>query len=99
MNSGRADYGPVTEFFGALASPVRAAIVHLLTDRPHNVSEIGGAIGASQPLVSQHLKVLRENGLVRAERVGRTTSYSLIDQHIAHVFLDALAHTQEDSHD
>ncbi|GAA1511642.1 ArsR/SmtB family transcription factor [Nocardioides humi] len=93
------DYGPVTEFFGALASPVRAAVIHLLTERPHTVSEIGAALGASQPLVSQHLRVLRETGLVTTERSGRSTVYSLADDHVAHVFLDALVHTQENTDD
>jgi len=97
MNDGPVDYRPVTEFFGALASPVRAAIVHLLTERPRNVSELGEALGVSQPLVSQHLRVLRETGLVTAQRNGRSTSYELADDHIAHVFLDALIHTQEKS--
>lgn len=99
MSSEVGAYTAVTELFGALASPVRAAIVHLLTERPHNVSELSQALGASQPLVSQHLRVLREHELVVAERVGRTSSYSLADEHIAHIFLDALTHTQESHHD
>ena len=95
MSPAEERYRGVTEFFGALASPVRAAIVHLLTDKPYTVSELGAALGASQPLVSQHLRVLRETGLVQTERRGRSTSYSLTDDHVAHVFLDALTHTQE----
>lgn len=98
MSSVADEYGPVTEFFGALASPVRAAVIHLLTERPHTVSELGAALDASQPLISQHLRVLRETGLVTAERSGRSTVYSLADEHVAHVFLDALTHTQE-THD
>jgi DNA-binding transcriptional ArsR family regulator len=89
-------YAPVTAFFGALASPMRAAIVHLLTERSRTVGQLCDALGASQPLVSQHLRVLRETGLVAAERTGRSTTYSLADAHVAHVFLDAYAHTQEE---
>lgn len=98
MSSDVPDYRPVAELFGALASPVRAAIVHLLTIRPHNVTEIGEALSASQPLVSQHLRVLRETGIVTAERHGRTTAYALADEHVAHIFLDALTHSQEERH-
>jgi ArsR family transcriptional regulator, zinc-responsive transcriptional repressor len=98
MNEG-SGYGPVTEFFGALASPIRAAIVHLLTDQPHTVSQLCEALGASQPLVSQHLRILREADLVVGERVGRSMTYSLADEHVSHVFLDAYVHTQEDPDD
>ena len=93
------EYVSVTEFFGALASPVRAAIVHLLTDRPHTVTELAALLDASQPLISQHLRVLRETGLVGTERVGRSIRYSIADEHVSHVFLDALVHTQENHHD
>jgi ArsR family transcriptional regulator, zinc-responsive transcriptional repressor len=92
-------YAAVTAIFGALASPLRAAIVHLLTERPRTVGQLYDALGASQPLVSQHLRVLRETGLVAAERTGRSTTYSLADEHVAHVFLDAYSHTQEEHHD
>ncbi|WP_203337281.1 ArsR/SmtB family transcription factor [Nocardioides limicola] len=93
--SGDVDYGPVTEFFKALASPVRAAIVHLLTQRPHTVTELSDTLALSQPLVSQHLKVLRDHALVITERQGRHTAYRLADEHVSHVFLDALQHSQE----
>jgi ArsR family transcriptional regulator, zinc-responsive transcriptional repressor len=95
MHQERGDYTAVTEFFGALASPVRAAVVHLLVAGPRTVSELCDALSLSQPLVSQHLRVLRDQSLVTAERIGRHTSYSLADDHVAHVFLDALTHTQE----
>lgn len=48
-------YGPVSEVFAALASPLRSAIVHRLTVREHTVAELVDALGAAQPLVSQHL--------------------------------------------
>ncbi|MDP3968420.1 MAG: metalloregulator ArsR/SmtB family transcription factor [Nocardioides sp.] len=92
-------YNAVTELFGALASPVRAAIVHRLDDGPATVSELCEVLALSQPLVSQHLRVLREAGLVSGERVGRTTAYSLADAHVAHIFRDAYLHTQESSHE
>ena len=92
-------YGGVTELFSALASPVRAAIVHHLTMGEQTVTSLVAQLGISQPLVSQHLRVLRGARLVVTERRGREIAYSLGDDHVAHVFLDALNHSQETHHD
>ena len=89
------DYTAVSELFSALASPVRAAVVHRLTERGWSVTELAEELGVSQPLVSQHLRVLRAARVVTATRTGRTTTYALLDEHVAHVFLDAYSHTLE----
>ena len=86
-------YGAVAELFAALASPVRAAIVHRLTEREQSVLELVEALDASQPLVSQHLARLRHVGLVEGERRGRHVVYSIVDDHVAHILLDALQHS------
>jgi DNA-binding transcriptional ArsR family regulator len=88
-------YRRVTEMFAALASPVRAAIIHLLSVEGHTVSALVDALGISQPLASQHLRTLRTAGLVDVERIGRTSVYRLADEHVAHIFLDALQHSHE----
>lgn len=88
-------YRRVTEIFAALASPVRAAIIDLLSVEGHTVSAIVEALGISQPLASQHLRTLRTAGLVGVERDGRNSVYRLADEHVAHIFLDALQHSRE----
>jgi DNA-binding transcriptional ArsR family regulator len=88
-------YGPVSELFGALASPLRAAIVHRLTTQDHTVAELVDALGAAQPLVSQHLSRLKAAGLVDGQRRGRHIVYRIVDQHVAHIFLDAYQHSSE----
>lgn len=88
-------YRRVTEMFAALASPVRAAIIDLLSVKGHTVSGIVEALSISQPLASQHLRTLRTAGLVQVERDGRTSVYRLADEHVAHIFLDALQHSRE----
>jgi len=50
--------------FAVLAEPTRREILDLLRDRERPVGELVDALGASQPLVSKHLKVLRDAGLV-----------------------------------
>lgn len=102
MNDGPdilADYSVVSDMFGALSSPVRAAIVHRLTSGEETVGGLVQALGLSQPLISQHLRVLRSARLVTSQRRGREVAYSVADEHVAHVFLDAFNHTQEADHD
>ena len=94
-----AEYSDVGEVFAALSSPVRAAIVHRLTEGERTVSQLVDELGLSQPLVSQHLRVLRSARLVATERRGREIAYTLADEHVAHVFLDAFNHTKETTHD
>ena len=79
----------------ALASPHRLAIVRELDGRARCVHELVDALGVSQPLVSQHLRVLRASHLVQAERRGREIAYSLTDDHIAHIAHDAVLHATE----
>jgi len=81
----------------ALAHPVRIGIVRLLADGPHCVHELVGELGLDQPLVSQHLRIMRAAALLSTERHGREVVYSLADTHVAHIVLDAIIHTQEPS--
>ena len=83
------------ELLRALANPHRVRIVDLLATKPMVVGELVDALGADQPLVSQHLKVLRDARLLSAERRGREMLYSLSDDHIAHIVGDAIVHASE----
>lgn len=94
-DDGPSPYEQVSRLFAALSSPARSAIVHLLTEGEHTVGELVEATGLSQPLVSQHLRVLRGAQLVTPHRRGRHVGYSLSDEHVAHVFLDAFHHSKE----
>jgi DNA-binding transcriptional ArsR family regulator len=66
----------------ALADPTRIMLLYILADGPKNVGELGTALDANQPTVSRHLKVLRERGVVSAERLGTTVTYSLADRRV-----------------
>lgn len=65
-----------------LGDPKRVLILYLLGERSHNVTELTAALGVSQPTVSHHLKILRDRGLVVAEREATTVVYSLSDRRI-----------------
>jgi len=83
------------ELFKALASPLRVGIVRELHEAPKCVHELVGALDADQPLVSQHLRVLRGARLIAGDRSGREVLYHLVDDHVAHIVADALTHADE----
>jgi DNA-binding transcriptional ArsR family regulator len=79
----------------ALAAPVRIAIVLQLRDADRCVHELVAALDVAQPLISQHLRVLKTAGVVQGDRRGREVVYRLVDDHLAHIVIDAVAHVQE----
>jgi DNA-binding transcriptional ArsR family regulator len=83
------------ELLRALAAPVRIAIVLQLRESQRCVHELVDALGVPQPLVSQHLKILKAAGVVAGERSGREVLYRLADHHLAHIVVDAVAHAGE----
>ncbi|OBF11827.1 metalloregulator ArsR/SmtB family transcription factor [Mycobacterium sp. ACS4331] len=80
----------------ALAAPVRIAIVLQLRESTRCVHELVDTLGVPQPLVSQHLRILKSAGVVAGERSGREVLYRLVDDHLAHIVVDAVAHAEED---
>jgi DNA-binding transcriptional ArsR family regulator len=63
--------------FAALADPTRRRIVELLAEQPRAAGAIAQEFDMSQPAVSQHLKVLREERLVRVRVDGQKRIYEL----------------------
>ena len=61
----------------ALGDPSRLAIVTSLAERPRAVGELAAVLPISRPAVSQHLKVLKDAGLVSDEAVGTRRVYRL----------------------
>ncbi len=59
----------------ALGDPTRKAVFELLVERPRAVGEIAGVLPVSRPAVSQHLKVLKDAGLVVDRPVGTRRIY------------------------
>ncbi|WGW13905.1 metalloregulator ArsR/SmtB family transcription factor [Saxibacter everestensis] len=83
--------------FKTLASASRLAILAQLRQGPSRVNDLVEALGMSQPLISQHLSVLRLARLVEGKRHGRETLYEVSDLHVTHIVDDALAHVAEKS--
>lgn len=61
----------------ALGDPTRRKIFERLADRPRAVGELAAGLPVSRPAVSQHLKVLKDAGLVSDQRIGTRRIYQV----------------------
>jgi ArsR family transcriptional regulator len=70
------------EICAGLADPNRIMILYALTQNPRNVTELCTELNMPQPLISRHLKVLRERGMVTSKRMGTVIQYALADDRL-----------------
>ncbi|MHB8573733.1 MAG: ArsR/SmtB family transcription factor [Dehalococcoidia bacterium] len=78
---------PNAAVFEAIADPTRRRILDLLAEGESPVLDLAAPFAISRPAVSQHLRVLREAGLVSERRVGRQRLYRLQAEPLAEVDL------------
>lgn len=71
------------EFAKAIADETRQKIMEICCCQQLSVNEIAERIDVAQPTVSHHLKILKQAGLVRAERRGKQILYTLNQQRLA----------------
>lgn len=67
----------MTDIFKALADPTRRQVLQLLHRRPMTAGEIADEFELSKPTMSAHFAVLRQAGLIAADKQGTTITYSL----------------------
>ncbi|OSC39085.1 ArsR/SmtB family transcription factor [Mycobacterium decipiens] len=82
--------GLVVEVFRMLADATRVQVLWSLADREMSVSELAEQVGKPAPSVSQHLAKLRMARLVRTRRDGTTIFYSLENEHVRQLVIDAV---------
>ncbi|ASL08804.1 ArsR family transcriptional regulator [Mycobacterium intracellulare subsp. chimaera] len=80
----------VVEVFRMLADPTRIQVLWALADAELSVNELADRIGKPAPSVSQHLAKLRMARLVRPRRTGTTLFYSLENEHVRQLVVDAV---------
>ena len=73
------------KIFKAISEPVRLEIIEFLHGGERCVCEIFPHVGIVQPLVSRHLKILKDCGLVKERREGNRRLYSVTDSRIFEV--------------
>jgi DNA-binding transcriptional ArsR family regulator len=65
------------DVFAALANPARREVLRLLLEGPRTVNDLASHFDMRRPSVSEHLRVLRDAGLVSERKVGRERHYRL----------------------
>jgi len=72
----------ISTVFHSLADPIRLEIIFYLRDGEKCVCEIVPHLNLIQPLVSRHLKILKDAGVVRCRKDGTKRMYSIVDARI-----------------
>lgn len=68
---------PLTRTLAAVADPTRRTVLQRLAHGPATVGQLAGLVPMSRAAVSQHLRVLRDAGLVRPTSANRLSPYEL----------------------
>ena len=92
-------FSRLAETFRVLSDPTRVKILYLPSQHELCVHDIAELLGASQPTVSHHLRILRFQGLVRSRREGKNIFYSLDDAHVVDLFRCGYDHVSHLSRD
>ncbi len=92
------DLSRLAEMFRLMGDSSRLRIILSCLHQPVSVSDMANQLGLSQPLVSNHLRLLRGARIVRAERRGKQVFYVAADAHIQCVIEDMVAHVAEPAH-
>src|ERR1700688_1852167 len=72
-----------TRVWKALADPTRRRIFEKLANGASQVGDLASGVPVTRSAVSQHLRVLKDAGLVKVERMGRTRIYSVCNDALA----------------
>lgn len=77
---------PSSDVFAAISDPTRRRLLDLLGGGPRPVNELARPFAMTRPAVSQHLRILRDAGLVSARRSGREHYYRLRARRLREVY-------------
>ena len=85
----------LSDFFKVLGDSTRLGILFAIDGAPMCVCDIAGVLGMTKSAVSHQLKVLRQNRLVKYQKVGKNVFYELSDDHVRDIIEKALEHIEE----
>jgi DNA-binding transcriptional ArsR family regulator len=86
----RQNYEENARILKALAHPTRLQLVEIIREKHPCVKIMEEVLGLAQPNISQHLSLLRNIGIVEAERIGNRVCYRIKNQSVLKL-LDSLA--------
>lgn len=85
----------LAEFFKVFGDATRLKILYVLLSAEMCVYDIATVLGMSQSAISHQLRVLKQMGLVKNRREGKTIFYSPADAHIVTILSQGLDHIEE----
>ncbi len=89
------EYSDLSEFFKIFGNPTRLKIISLLAVEDLCVCDICDALELNQTTVSNQLRILRANNVVKYQKEGKMARYSLTDLHIEMIYKVGLEHILE----
>ena len=89
------EYSDLSEFFKIFGNPTRLKIISLLSVEDLCVCDICDALELNQTTVSNQLRILRANNIVKYQKEGKMARYSLTDSHIEMIYKVGLEHILE----
>ena len=89
------EYSDLSEFFKIFGNPTRLKIISLLCVEDLCVCDISEALELNQTTVSNQLRILRANNIVKYQKEGKMARYSLTDAHIEMIYKVGLEHILE----
>ncbi len=90
-----AEFTDLSEFFKIFGNPTRLKIISLLSFEDLCVCDICEALDLNQTTVSNQLRILRANNIVKYQKEGKMARYSLTDLHIEMIYKIGLEHILE----
>jgi DNA-binding transcriptional ArsR family regulator len=85
MKSAITELGPLAKRFKALAHPARLLLLKRLMESERCVSDVEKCLGLSQPNVSQHLRILKDAGIIEGRRERTRVCYRIADDRISRI--------------
>ena len=87
-----ADIEKICNIFRILADPTRMKIVFALMDKSACVNQLLEYCDGTQSAISHQLRILRDNKIVKAKRMGQSVEYSIADSHVREIVEMGVAH-------
>ena len=85
----------LSELFKIFGDSTRIKILFTLLEGERSVNEIAAALNMTQSAISHQLRILKTSRLIKAERNGKLSIYSLADTHVASILSQGLEHVNE----
>lgn len=92
-------FSRIAEFYKILGDPTRCKIIFALLDHEICVCDIANILCMSKSLISHQLSKMKDSGIVKCRRDGKSVYYSLDDRHVADIFtvtMEHVGHMEED---